>query len=76
MPVHANGSRDPISEINNTKRASGVTQVLEPLPSKCEALSSNFYTTENKQTKSINNLPGLMAHHMPGFPATWEAEMR
>jgi hypothetical protein len=28
---------DPISKITNTKRADEVAEVVEPLPSKCEA---------------------------------------
>jgi hypothetical protein len=34
------------------KRAGGVVQVVEHLPSKCEALSSNPITAKNKQIKS------------------------
>jgi hypothetical protein len=30
------------------KRAGGVTQAIEPLPSKCEVLSSNSSTTKKK----------------------------
>jgi hypothetical protein len=41
----ANSSRDPIFKIPNTTRAGGVAQVVECLPSKCEALSSNASTT-------------------------------
>jgi uncharacterized membrane protein len=35
----------PISNPPNKKRAGGVSQVVECLPSKCEALSSNPITT-------------------------------
>jgi hypothetical protein len=36
--------RDPVLKVNNTKRADGMTQVVEHLPSKCEALSTNQQT--------------------------------
>jgi hypothetical protein len=32
---------DPISKITRTKRIGGMARVIEHLPSKCEALSSN-----------------------------------
>jgi hypothetical protein len=46
----ANSSRDPISKIPNTKQCWRMGQVVEHLPSKREALSSNF-TTEDKKKK-------------------------
>jgi hypothetical protein len=33
--------QDPISKITNAKRAGGVAQVVELLPSKCKALNSS-----------------------------------
>jgi hypothetical protein len=41
--------RDPIS---NIKRAGGVARVIELLPSKCEALSSN-HSTRKKKNKCL-----------------------
>jgi hypothetical protein len=38
---------------NHRKRASGVTQVAEHLPSKCEALSSNPTTAKNQTNKRV-----------------------
>jgi hypothetical protein len=35
LPMH----RDPISKISNTRRAGGLAQVVENLPTKCKALS-------------------------------------
>jgi hypothetical protein len=43
--------RDPISKITRAKRAGGVAQVVEPLPSKCKALSSNPKTKKKKKKK-------------------------
>jgi hypothetical protein len=45
-------TRDPISKIIKPKRAGGVTQVAECLPSKCEAPSSNPRTINNYINKS------------------------
>jgi hypothetical protein len=39
-------SQDPISENTQHKRAGEVTQMVEHLPSKCEALSSNASTAK------------------------------
>jgi hypothetical protein len=39
-----------------TSRAGGVADVVEHLPSKSEALSSNPSTTKNKQTKTPGKL--------------------
>jgi hypothetical protein len=36
--------QDPISKITNLKRTGGVAQVVENLPSKCEALNSTTNT--------------------------------
>jgi hypothetical protein len=49
-PAWADCSRDPISNILNTKRAVRVSQVIEHLPSKNEALSSKP-TTEKKKKR-------------------------
>jgi hypothetical protein len=38
---------------NKRKRAGGMAQVVELLPSKCEALSSNPSTTEKKKKGNI-----------------------
>jgi hypothetical protein len=48
-PAWANSPRDPISKISNTKRAGRGAQVVECLPSKCEALSSNANTTKKEK---------------------------
>jgi hypothetical protein len=45
-PAMADSSGDPFSKIPNTKRADGVTQVAEQMPSKCEALSPNPSTAK------------------------------
>jgi hypothetical protein len=44
---------DPIQKITKAKKrgagiARGMAKVVEPLPTKCEALSSNTNTTKNK----------------------------
>jgi hypothetical protein len=49
----ANSSQDPIVKMANPKRADGVTQVTECLPSKHETLSSRPDTT--KQRKKEKN---------------------
>jgi hypothetical protein len=36
-------------ETSHNERAGGVAQVVEHLPSKCEAVSSNPFTTTNKK---------------------------
>jgi hypothetical protein len=51
-PVGANSSQDPTLKIFNTKKGFGVTQVVEHLSSKCEALSSNPITAKKKINKS------------------------
>jgi hypothetical protein len=43
--------QDPISKITNTRRACRVVQVVEHLPSKCEPMSSNPSTTNEKKKK-------------------------
>jgi hypothetical protein len=48
MPVQANNLGDTISKIPNTKEGR-VAQVVEYLPSKCEALSSNPSTLKKNQ---------------------------
>jgi dihydroxyacid dehydratase/phosphogluconate dehydratase len=40
---------DPMSKITRVKRAGGVTQVIEYLPSKNKILSSNPSTTQKKK---------------------------
>jgi hypothetical protein len=46
-------TQDPIQKITKTKRAWGVAQVVEHLPSKCKALcsSSNPSTNNKKKVK-------------------------
>jgi hypothetical protein len=39
-------SEDPISKITKVKRAGGMAQMVESLPSKCMALSSNTSTVK------------------------------
>jgi hypothetical protein len=48
-PAWANSLVVPISKIPTQKRASRVVQVVDFLPSKCEALSSNSKSTKNTQ---------------------------
>jgi hypothetical protein len=50
-PAQANSSRDPISKIPNTKKGCWRAQVVECLPSKCEALSSKPHTIKKKKKK-------------------------
>jgi hypothetical protein len=50
--------RDPISKITRAKRAGGVAQVVEPLPSKCKALSSNPKTKKKKKKERKEKLKG------------------
>jgi hypothetical protein len=45
----ASSSGDPILKKKSQKRAGGVAQVVELLPSKCEALSSNPNTAKKKK---------------------------
>jgi hypothetical protein len=53
-PAQANSSRDPISRKLITKKADGVTQVIECLPSKHEALSSKpQYYRKKKKSNSF-----------------------
>jgi hypothetical protein len=48
-PAEANSSGDSIMKIPNTKKGSGgMTEVVEYLPSKCEALSLNPSNTKKK----------------------------
>jgi hypothetical protein len=44
-----NRKQDPISKVTTAKRVGGMTQVIENLPSKNEALSSNLTTTGKKK---------------------------
>jgi hypothetical protein len=48
-PALANSSQDPISNILNTRKRAGVTQVIEHLPGKYEALNSNPSTVKRKK---------------------------
>jgi hypothetical protein len=41
-------NQDPISKITRAKSAGGITQAVQHLPKKCEALSSNPSTIKNK----------------------------
>jgi hypothetical protein len=50
---------DPISKITNTKRAGGVAQVVEHLPSKFEALSSNPNYRKKKKGRGSKSVPDL-----------------
>jgi hypothetical protein len=51
-PAQTNSSQDPISKIpNRKKRAGGVDQEVEHLPSKCEILSSNPSIKKKKKEK-------------------------
>jgi hypothetical protein len=50
--------QDPISKISREKRAAGMAQATEGLPSKCKALSSNLSTRKKK--KQITNIECLL----------------
>jgi hypothetical protein len=52
-PDKANSSWHPILKILNQKKAGKVTEVVEHLPSQCEALSSNSSTTKKSQAHVI-----------------------
>jgi hypothetical protein len=56
--AQGNSSWDPISKIPSTKqnRAGTVAQVVEHLPTKCKALSSNPTPTKKKKKRLIKNL--------------------
>jgi hypothetical protein len=54
-PAWANSLWNPISKKPNTNRAGGLTQVIECLPSKHEALSSNPNTAKTKTTTNSRN---------------------
>jgi hypothetical protein len=47
--------RDPISKLTKVKRVGGVAQVVEHLPSKCAAQSSNPNTARGKKRKPTSN---------------------
>jgi hypothetical protein len=51
--------RDPHLQNNQSKRAGGVAQVVEHLPSKCKALSSNPKTKKSKRNKRKIKRTGL-----------------
>jgi hypothetical protein len=46
-PAQANSLQDPILKKKSQKRAGGVAQVVEHLPTKCEALNSNPITKKH-----------------------------
>jgi hypothetical protein len=46
--------QDPISKIARVKRTGRVAQVVEHLPSKCEALNSNPSTAKRKKERKKN----------------------
>jgi hypothetical protein len=52
-PAWTYSCQDTVSKIPNTKRADRVAQVVEYLPSKCEALSSNSNITQRTNPLSI-----------------------
>jgi hypothetical protein len=47
----ANRSQDPIFKINRAKLSGGAVHVVEPLPCKCETLSSNPSPAKKKKRK-------------------------
>jgi hypothetical protein len=47
----ANRSQDPIFKINRAKLSGGAVHVVEPLPCKCETLSSNPSPAKKKKEK-------------------------
>jgi hypothetical protein len=59
----------PYLKKNQTKGAGGMTQVVEPLPSKHKTLSSNPHTTKTTECMSlihlINTLRHIYAHIVP-----------
>jgi hypothetical protein len=67
----ANSSQDTISKIPNTKKRAGrVTHVVDCLPSKCEALSSNPSTTKKKTCTHACTLPHTCTHTVLTCPHT------
>jgi hypothetical protein len=60
-PAQANSLQDLILKHPTQKRAGTVTQVIEFLPSKSEALSSNLSTDKRKFTYSVLTV-GLSIH--------------
>jgi hypothetical protein len=61
--------RDPISKVINMKRAGRVAQVIEYLPSKCEALSSTSNTTPlHTHTKYQMLYIKQIYHHLENGP--------
>jgi hypothetical protein len=52
-PAQVNSLRDPISKKKQQKWAGGVAQVVEHLPSKCEAMSSITNKTKNKNMRNL-----------------------
>jgi hypothetical protein len=49
----AHSSQNPISKIPNTKKGGKVSQVVQQLPSKCDALSSGPSTTKEKEREQM-----------------------
>jgi hypothetical protein len=62
----ANSSRDPISKIPNTKTTDGAAQMVEHLPSKREALSSNS-SNAPPQKKITEQQNKLAFHYNPKY---------
>jgi hypothetical protein len=58
-PSWANSSQDPIKKILNTKKGLAESQVVECLPSKHEAQSSDSSTTKNRKKKKLSKHGGL-----------------
>jgi hypothetical protein len=54
-PAQANSSQDPISKNPSQKRADGVAQIVENLPRKHEALSSNPSMTRKEKKERKNS---------------------
>jgi hypothetical protein len=50
---------DPISKITKAKKAGRVAQVVECLPCKCKALSSNTRTKRKEFNEGFNEGPGV-----------------
>jgi hypothetical protein len=48
-------NQDPVSKIIRSKKAGGLAQVVEHLPSKCAALISNPSTAKQKREKIIKD---------------------
>jgi hypothetical protein len=69
--------KDPIGKITKPKGAGGMTQVMEHLPRKCKALSSNpstnqkikYWSSVLKNAAKLQILFGSALHYASSCPA-------